>query len=147
MKLTGIISAVLLFIYSISTFVGIGVVRCSCTDSQRLVMMSFHPSCMCSDSAEDCCPHNNRHHDEDKESGCHDEDCCSLVYKCVNIDHLIVTKFIDHQTKVFSLLFFPCKLNNVLTDIAKESSSDVKNNSPPGLLKIPIIYLHSQLRL
>jgi hypothetical protein len=34
-----------------------------------------------------------------------------------------------------------------LTDIAKESSSDVKNNSPPGLLNIPIIYLHSQLRL
>ena len=148
MKLTSTISVILLFIYSISTFVGIGVIRCGCTDSQRLVMMSFHPSCLCSDATEDCCTHNDLHHDEDKESDCQDEDCCSFVYEYVNVDHLIVSQFIDHPTKVFSLLFFPCILNNVLIDITKECSSDVKNNSPPlCLLKTPLIYMYNQLRL
>ena len=148
MKLKGIISVSVLFIYCMMTFFGIGVIRCGCTNSQRLVMMSFHPSCLCSDSDEDCCQHNHRHHDENKEPCCQDENCCSLVYKHVDIDHLIITQFNDHPAKILSLLFSPYLPVNAFIDSIKECATEVKNNSPPlCLLKIPLIYMHSQLRL
>ena len=148
MKLNAVISVILLFIYSVPVFVGVGIIRCGCTDTQRLVLMSFHPSCLCSNSTNDCCRHNDQHHDEDHEPGCQDEDCCSFMYKYVNVDHLNVTQFNDHPTKVLSLLLFPHFLVNRLINSFKGYTFGIKNNSPPFcLLQIPLIYIHRQLRL
>jgi len=148
MKYTGWISVIILFIYSVSTFVGVGVVRCGCTNSHKLVILSFHPSCLCSDSADDCCPHNDQYQDVHGKTGCHDENCCSVVYKYVNAVHLKVTPFNDHPAKVVSLLFFSHISVNKLFDNIKECAADIRNNSPPFFsLKIPLIYMHGQLRL
>ena len=148
MKFKGIISVILLFIYSVATLVGVGVIRCGCTNSQQLVVLSFHPSCLCSDADDHCCPHNDRHHDEDEETVCQDKDCCSFVYKYVNVDHLNVKQSNDYIAKALTLLFVPCVVFNGLTDSIYGYPVDVKNNSPPFcLLKIPLIYMHGQLRL
>ena len=149
MKLTGIISVVLLFIYSISSFVGIGVIHCGCTHSQRLVMMSVHPSCLCSSSVETCCPHNDQYHDdeEEEEEDC-GNDCCFVEYQYVEIDQLNVKHSQNHSTKVLSMFFFPLLPVHGLIDDAKEYTVAVNNHSPPSdFLKIPLIYMHRQLRL
>jgi len=148
MKFYGIISFILFFVYSTATFVGVGVIRCGCTNSQRLIVLSFHPSCLCSDSTDDCCQHNDQHNDDDEETDCDDKDCCSFMYKYVNVDHLNVKQFGDHTTKGLSLLFFPLvAVNGWIANICRYAL-DVKNNSPPLiLLKTPLIYMHSQLRL
>ena len=147
MKLNRIISFVLLFIYVMMTVVGVGFLRCGCTDSQRVTVMSFHPSCLCSDSTNECCQHNDQHHDEDEDDDCQDEDCCSFVYKMADTDHLNVAYNNDYQSKLTSLLFLPLLSVYGFMDGVKESA-DVKNNSPPYiLLKIPLIYLYRQLRL
>ena len=141
-----LISFIFLFVYSVSTFVGIGVLRCGCTHSQRIVMMSVHSLCLCSNSPEKCCQHNDQHHEEDEEDDC-ENDCCSLEYKYVDVDQLNIKQFHIHPTKVLSLLLFPLLPLNGLNDGIKEYAVAVKNNSPPpGLLKIPLIYKHSQLR-
>ena len=147
MKLTGIISAVLLFMYGVSTFVGTGVYHCACTHSQRLVIMSVHLSCQCSSSPETCCPHNDQHHHGEDEDDC-GNDCCSLEYQNVDVDQLIGKHFYNHLTKVLSLLFYPFLPVNGLNGNVKEYTFAVNNHSPPpDLLKVPLIYMHRQLRL
>jgi len=148
MKLSGIISFILVFIYSVSIIMGVGIIRCGCKNSQRLVVMSFHPSCLCSDSADDCCRHNDWHHHEDEDPNCQDEKCCSFVYKSVDVDHLNVSQFNDYVTKVFSLLFLSILPVNHLMGNIKECAVEIRNNSPPlCLLKILLIYMNGQLRL
>ena len=148
MKLTGIISVVLLFLYSIFTFVGIGVYRCGCTHTQRLVMISVQPSCQCSGSHEKCCSHNDQCHDEeDDEDGC-GNNCCAIEYQYVDVDQLNITQVYSHLTKVISLLFFSLLPDNELNGNTQDYTVAVNNHSPPpDLLKIPLIYQHRQLRL
>jgi len=142
------ISFILMFIYGMSSCLGVGIVRCGCTESQRIVFMSIHPSCLCSYSADDCCAHNYQHHDDDEETGCQDEECCSFFYKFVDTDHLNVIQYIDQPAKETFLLFFPILSVNGWMDSIKECTDTIKNNSPPlCLLKIPLIYMHGQLRL
>ena len=149
MKLTGIISVILACIYSASTIVGIGVIRCGCTHSQRLVMLSFYPSCLCSSSDEDCCAHNENHHDDHvhEDFGCMDNDCCSLVYQYMDVDQLNVSYIHDYPTKNVTSLFFPLLSVDILMDNMQQCVATIKNNSPPGILKIPLIFMHRQLRL
>jgi hypothetical protein len=151
MRPANIISIILLVIYSVSTIVGIGIIRCGCTHSQRLVMMYLHPSCLCRASNDDCCQHNSQHHDEQNqncEPGYHEKDCCTFVLKHVDIDHLNVTQYNDHPTKIITLLFSPLVSVDVLMDSIKEYAGFIKNNSPSAvILKIPLIYAYSQLLL
>ena len=145
MKLTGIISIIMLTTYSLLTYVGVGVYHCGCTHSERLVMMAFQPVCPCNNSAEDCCTHHDSHHND--ENDCGDEDCCSLAYQRIEVDQLYGAQFQDVQVKVLSLFFSPVTLVDCFVTGIEERFIQIKNHSPPGLLKIPIIYLHSQLRL
>ena len=148
MKLTGFISFVFSIIYSVSTFVGIGVFRCDCTHTKRIVMLSVQPSCQCSNSHEKCCSHNDQFHNEEEEDVDCDHNCCSLEYQYVDVDQLNSKHFHNYQTKVLSLLFFPQFPVHGLNVGIKENVVAVRNNSPPpGLLKIPLIYKHRQLRL
>ena len=140
------ISVILLFTYSVSAFMGIGIFSCSCTHSQQLVMMSVHPSCQCSNSVENCCRHNEHHSDDEEDDDCGD-DCCSLVFQYMDVDQLNITKSLNQPTKVLSFLFSPLSIDGLITSI-KECTVAVKNNSPPfGLFKIPLIYMYGQLRL
>ena len=151
MKLTGIISVVLACIYSVSNVVGIGVIHCGCTHSQRMVMWSLHPACMCNESDEDCCAHNEHHENKDNDPedfGCRDNDCCSLKYQFVDVDQLNATHCYDYFTKILSLFFFPLLSVHLLLDNMQQWDATIKNNSPPaGILKIPLIYMNRQLRL
>ncbi len=144
MKFTSIISIILLSIYSVSTFVGIGIVRCYCTHSQRLVMMPVQPSCQCCNSSKSCCQTENKQ--PGKKHNCK-KDCCSLIYKYVEVDQLSSTQFYDMLTKVLSLLFSPLLSVDDLMVSIKEYATIKINSPPPGLLKIPLIYMHGQLRL
>jgi hypothetical protein len=127
------------------TFVGVGIIHCGCTHSQQLVLLVVQNKCPCSTSAENCCPHSDQHHDE--ENDCQDEDCCSLVYQHIEVDQLNVTQFHDVQVKFLSLLFSTFLPIEGFISGVNECFSEIKNHSPPGLLKIPLIYAHSQLRL
>ena len=147
-KLTGVI---LLFFYGVSTFVGIGVFHCGCTDSQRVVVLTAQNGCFCSNLNDECCPHSEQHqrHHHEEESGCeHDHECCTFVYQYVDIDQMIVKQGNDRSTKTFSYYSFSfLSINGWINDI-KKCGIAVKNNSPPPFLrKIPIIYLFAQLRL
>ena len=143
------ISVILLFVYSVSTLVGIGVFHCDCTHSQRMVVGAFRYTCpLCCNSDDSCCRHNHRQHDEQSEKSGEEHDCCSLVYQHVEVDQLSVVQYYDFQAKVLSLFFSPCLLIEGFATGIKECSAAIKNHSPPsGLLKIPVIYLHGQLRL
>jgi len=148
MKLTGIISVILACICSASTIVGIGVIRCGCTDSQRLVVLSIHPSCLCSSSENDCCQHNEQHNDHEHEDfGCMDNDCCSLVYQHMDVDQLIISYTHDYPAKNVASLFFPILSVDILMDNVKQCVAIINNNSPPVFFKIPLIFMHRQLRL
>ena len=142
-----LITVIFLFIYSVSTFVGIGVLRCGCTHSQRIVMMSVHSSCLCNGSLEKCCRHNDHFHEDDEEDDC-ENDCCSLEYQYVDVDQLNTKHAQNRTTKILSLLFFPLLSDHGLSAGFKENTIAVNNNSPPpDIFKIPIIYMHGQLRL
>ena len=153
MKVRCIISVVLLFVYSVMTFVGIGIFRCGCTQSQQLVVMSVQTACPpCSSSTESCCPHSDQYQhekDDDRENGCQENDCCLLEYQYMEVDQLLVAHFQDIRAKALSLVFFPViSVYYGMTTTFNECTVNVKNNSPPrDLLKVPLIYLHAQLRL
>ena len=144
-----IISVILLFVYSVTTFVGIGVFHCGCTQSQGWVVMAT--TCPpCSKTAENCCPHGDRHHDEEKneqENGCQDDDCCSVEYQYLKVDQLNVTHSHDVQAKVLSLFSSPFLSTDGYINGIRNCYAVIKNHSPPGLLKIPLIYIYAQLRL
>jgi hypothetical protein len=101
----------------------------------------------CSSSTDDCCLHNDRHHDEG--SVCMDKDCCSLEYHHLKVDQLNVVQLQINPAKILTLLFFPLySVHDVFVAGIKECSAIVKNNSPPpDFYKIPIIYFFDQLRL
>lgn len=147
MKFANVISIILLFVYSMLTFLGIAIYHCSCTHSQGLVVMAIQTGCPpCSSSAENCCSHNGHHHDEDND--CEEGDCCSLDYQYLKIDQLKVDQFHNSHLKVFSLLFSPFLSVDDFTIGIKDDFAAIKNHSPPsGLLKIPLIYMYAQLRL
>jgi len=130
------------------TFAGIGIFHCGCTQSQGLVVMAVQTTCpACTTSAKDCCPHNDHHHDEESD-GCHDDDCCSLKYQYLTVDQLSATQCHDIQPKVLSLFFSSFLSVDGFTAGVRECFTIVKNHSPPpDLLKIPLIYIHDQLRL
>ena len=149
MNITNIISTILLSIYSIATFSGIGIYNCNCTHTKRLVLMFVQPSCQCETTAGHCCSHDHQqcsdeHHD--KEVDGHD-DCCFPVPQNIDIDQLTVVKQFDIQEKVLSLFFSSSVLTNDFISGINACFTVFKNHSPPTLLKIPIIYLQSQLRL
>ena len=144
MKLSNVISVVMLLVYSMLTFIDIGIFNCSCTHSLQVVALNVQSTCPpCRNSTENCCPHNEQHDEENDED--EDDDCCS--YQRVVVDQLNVTQSKSHnsQTKVLTLFILP--FFNHISGII-ESSAFTKNHSPPpNLLKIPVIYLYGQLRL
>ena len=138
------ISVVLLFIYAASMLVGIGVIRCGCTDSQQLALAFFRSSCLCSKLVEECCPHNDQFSDLDEENECDEGECCLVLFQYIEVDQLNTSQFRD---KIWLLSFFPILSVNGLIFDTKKSFVGIKNNSPPLLTALSIIYLHSQLRL
>ena len=144
MKATNFIAVIILFVYSALSFVGVGIFHCGCTNSRQLVLMAFHTTCpSCSNSGDSCCHHNDQHHHD--EDDCDEDGCCMPEYKHIDIEYLNVEKYKDVQAKV--LILFTLPVVGLISEI-KESFVVIKNNSPPDrLLKIPLIYLHSQLRL
>ena len=142
MKINSITSVILLIVYSLSSLVGIGIFHCGCTNSQQLVFFTVKDaSCpLCTKSADVCCSHNEPHHDEENDE--HEDGCCSLEYQYVDADQLIFTQFNDAKAKILTLL--PLSADCLITSI-KECFAFTKIHSPP--LKIPLIYLHAQLRL
>jgi len=150
MKITNIISVILLSVYSVATFSGIGIYNCNCTHSQRIVFMFVQPSCQCETSTERCCSHNHHQHSDEHPNRNHiidDEDCCSLISQQIDIDQLTVAHHYDIQAKVLSLFFSPFLwIENFATGV-NECFAVFKNHSPPALIKIPLIYLQGQLRL
>ena len=147
MNINGIISVILLFVYSAATFVGVGFFRCGCTHSQGWFVMAQATCPPCSGSTDDCCPHNDQHHNEEKK--CQDKDCCSVEYHHLNVDQLNVAQFKILPAKILALLFSSfLSVHEVFIAGIKECSVIVNNNSPPpDLFKIPLIYLNGQLRL
>jgi len=100
---------------------------------------------------EKCCPHHddyqNDEEDEEEKNDC-GNNCCSLEYQYVDADQLNKIQSYNHSTKVLSFHSFSHSLAHGLNAQVKECTFAVKNNSPPPeLLKIPLIYMHSQLRL
>ena len=149
MKISNIISVILLSVYSIATFSGIGIYDCNCTHSKRLVLMFFQPSCQCVATTESCCSH---HHHQDSDEHPDDEqnnheDCCFLVYQHIDIDQLTVAQHHDFQAKILSLFFSPFLWIENFTEGINDCFAVFKNHSPPPLLKIPLIYFQGQLRL
>ena len=146
MKLRNVISVVLLFVYGMLTVTGIGVSYCNCTQSQQLVMLAVHTACpQCSKKADTRCSHSDGHHHDEKNDCKHDDDCCSFSIQYVDVDRLNFTNLNNSPSKSLTLFSLPA-----VVQIAgvSELSVFVKNNSPPpDLLKIPLIYLHRQLRL
>ena len=143
-----LITIIFLLVYSVSTFVGIGVIRCGCTHSQRLVMMSVQPSCLCSASVETCCSHHEQYDDDAEAEETCGEECCFIAYQYVEADQLNTKHFHNHSTKVLSLLFSPLLPMQGFGAGFKECTFAVNINSPPTeIFKIPIFYLHQQLRL
>jgi len=146
MNLTRFISVILLFAYSISAFVNVGMINCGCTHSQRMVMMSTHLSCICSHSIGNCCSHNDQHHhDEEEDCG---NGCCYVVNQNLEVDQLNVKQSHESSAKFFSLFLFPVySIDGLITSI-KDRADAIKNNSPPlGLFNIPLFYMYAQLRL
>ena len=147
MKLTNIISVLMLLVYSMLTFVNVGIFNCGCTDSQQFVVLNVQTTCPpCSNTTESCCPHNEHNNEEDIEEN-EDDDCCSLSFQYIVVDQLNITKLqsFNNQPKVLTLYTLP--LITLISDI-KECVTFTKNHSPPfNLLKIPVIYLYGQLRL
>ena len=151
MKLNRIISVILLFVYSVAALVGVGYFHCGCTQSQGWIVLAIRNTCPpCSRATEDCCPHSDQHHDEEngvQNNGCQNNDCCSVEYQYLKVDQLSVTHSHDVQAKALTLLFSHClSVDGYITDI-RECYATIKNHSPPGLLKIPLIYIYAQLRL
>ena len=142
-----IMSVILLFLYSMAAMVGVGTYHCGCAQSQGWVVMAVRTACPgCTTSTENCCQHNAHHHD-DESDGCQDDDCCSLKYHYLKVDQVSVTQSHDIQTKVLSLFFLPfISVDNSITGV-RDLIDQNKNHPPPGLLKIPLIFLHGQLRL
>ena len=141
MKLKNTISSLaLLFVYSMLTIVGIGIYYCGCTQSRQLVLAVQTECPPCSAAAESCCSHGG-----DENNECRDDECCLLAYQYVNVDQLYVAQPYNEHSKVFTLSLF--SFVGLITSF-KESFIFAKNHSPPPeLFKIPIIYLHRQLRL
>ena len=145
MKLTNIISFIILLVFSTLTFVGTGIYHCGCTHTPQMVLLAFQTTCPCSSSDEDCCPHHKAHHDD--ENCDEDEDCCSLSYQRTEIDPYHVTRLHDVQAKVLSLFFLPfTSVDGFITGIS-DCFTQISERPPPGLLKTLLIYMHSQLRL
>ena len=145
MRLTKIISFILLFVYSMLTL-GIGIYHCGCTHSQQLAMLAINTECLpCSKSAESCCPHSDSYPHHDEENHCQDDDCCSLKYQYIDVDQLNIIKQYDVQFKAITLFYLPfTSINNGII----ECSALAKNHSPPpDLFKLPIIYQYRQLLL
>ena len=148
--MSNIISVILLSVYSVAAFSGIGVYNCNCTHTKRLVLMFFQPSCQCNTSIESCCPH---HHDDQHSDNHHDDQqpehdaCCFLIYQPINTDQLTVSQHDDIQAKILSLFFSPLVWIENFTAGVNDGFAAVKNHSPPPLLKIPLIYWQGQLRL
>jgi len=140
-------SVILLLTYSVSTFVGIGVNHCGCTHSQRIVMMSVARSCICSNSIETCCPHNDHYSEGVKKDDC-GSDCCSLEYQYVEIDQMSVKQSNNHSAKDSSLFVLPFLSVHGWNASFNTRALAANNNSPPDdLFKISVVYLHMQLRL
>lgn len=144
MKLKGIISIILLFVYSLMACAGIGVFRCDCTQPEQVVMMSGRADCPCSSSSKDCC----RHHEEEDKTDRYENDCCPLQYKPFEIDQQIIVKDDDLRVKELSLPFsLSVPADGWMADIREYDAAGAKHSPPPDLYKIPFIYLHAQLRL
>jgi len=144
MKFAGII---VLFVYSMLTFVGVGIFHCGCTHSQGLVVMAVQTACPpCTGTTESCCSHNDQYHDDDT-SNCEDEDCCTVEYQFLDVDQLNVSQFHEVKAKVVSLAFSPFLLFDSFYSAVSERFIEIKNNSPPVLFNIPFIYMYAQLRL
>ena len=149
MKITNIISVILLSVYSVAAFSGIGIYNCNCTHTQRLVFLFVQPSCQCETSAESCCSHHDHQYADEHPDyeQIEPDDCCFLVFQHIDIDQLTVSQHYDFQAKVLSLFISPFVWIEHFAAGVNECFAVFKNHSPPPLFKIPLIYLQSQLRL
>ena len=140
-----ILSFALLLVYSMLTFVGIGIYHCGCTQSQQLAVWSIQTECPpCSSTVEKCCPHGEPHHFE--LNSCGEDECCLLAYQYASVDQLYVTQPNNDQAKVLSLFFLPFVV--LIAGVRRESIFCKRIHSPPpNFATTPIIYLHRQLRL
>jgi hypothetical protein len=139
MKLKNIISVALLFIYSLTVCADIGVFHCGCIHSEQLVMLSGRAAFPCSSSGKDCC----RHHEEEDKTG-----CCPLQYKSFEIDRQTVARNDNLRARELSLPFSPfVPAGGWAADTWEYAAAGAKHSPPPDLYKIPLIYLHTQLRL
>ena len=149
-----IISVILLFLYCVPSFLGIGVFHCGCTQSQGLVVMSVHQEATCppcSSSDDSCCPHGEQQHGKNdvQDDECSDDECCSLEYQSLDADYLNATRLNDTQSKSVSLLLFSFSMiDSGVTNIKKNVTAAQNHSLPPGsLLNVPLIYMILQLRL
>ena len=138
-------SYALLLVYSMLTFVGIGVYYCGCTQSQQLAVLTIQTECPpCSSTVERCCPHGDPRYYES--NSCGEDECCLLAYQYVSVDQLYVAQPYNEQAKVMSLFFL---LFVVFFVVGFREISIYRriHSPPPNFIKTPIIYLHRQLRL